>query len=250
MVRKSSLPLKIDKWDSGFFKTKIARLNISGTKPDKFFAKTLHDLLRLAMRKNITFLVIKLIEPNPIYEKHLIDFDFKECGESIDLSLVYPVSNAEAHFRNHNVRLFKIGDRQEVNNIAKDAFRLSYLYKCGFAKRNVIDSYHIQWAENLSKDKNSIVFVAEVYCKIAGFIAMTIDRLKKRGRIVLIAVNKEYRGLNIGRSLLLRCIGWGISNIKTIEVRTQKNNKKALSLYKKMGFKVVSSDKVFYKRMM
>lgn len=250
MDRKSSLPLKVDKWDSSFFKTKIARLNISGTTPDKFFAKKLHDLLRLAMRKNITFLVIKLIEPNPTFEEIIREFDFKECGESVGLALLYPVSNAGDHSGNHKARLFKTGDRQAVKNIAKDAFRLSYLYKCGFAKRNVIDSYHIQWAENLSKDKNSIVFVAEVYCKIAGFIAMTIDRLKKRGRIVLIAVNKEYRGLNIGKSLVQKCIEWGVSNIQSIEVKTQKNNKKALSLYEKMGFKVVSSDKVFYKRMM
>jgi len=65
----------------------------------------------------------------------------------------------------------------------------------------------------------------------------------------LVAVKKEYRGLNIGESLVQECIEWGISNAKSIEVKTQKNNKKALSLYEKMGFKAVSTDKVFYKRM-
>ncbi len=126
---------------------------------------------------------------------------------------------------------------------------MSYLYKCGFAKRNVVDDYHVQWAENLYKDKNSVVFVIEVCSKVVRFVAMSVNRLKKIGIIVLIAVKKEYRGLNIGKSLVQKCIEWGVSNVKSIEVKTQKNNKKDLSLYEKMGFKVVSTDKVFYKNM-
>ncbi len=249
MDRKSSLPLKVDKWDSGFFKTKIARLNISGARSDKSLARRMHGLIRLARRENIAFLVIKLIEPNPTYEKTIRDLEFEKCGESIDLALVCPVLNTGDNSGNHKVRLFKAGDREEVRNIAKDAFRLSYLYKCGFAKRNIIDSYHMQWAENLTKDKNAVVFVVDVCSKVAGFIAMSIDELKRIGVIILVAVKKEYRGLNIGESLVQECIEWGISNAKSIEVKTQKNNKKALSLYEKMGFKAVSTDKVFYKRM-
>lgn len=88
-----------------------------------------------------------------------------------------------------------------------------------------------------------------VCSKVAGFIAMSVDELKRIGVIVLVAVKKEYRGLNIGKSLVQECIEWGISNVKSIEVKTQKNNIKTLSLYEKMGFKVVGTDKVFYKRM-
>ena len=249
MDRKLSLPLKVDKWDSGFFKTKIARLNISGARLQKFFAEELHDLLKSAARRDFAFLVIKLIEPNPTYEKTIRDLEFEKCGESVDLALVCPVLNTGDNSGNHKVRFFKAGDREEVRNIAKDAFRLSYLYKCGFAKRSIIDSYHMKWAENLTKDKNAVVFVVDVCSKVAGFIAMSVDELKRIGVIVLVAVKKEYRGLNIGKSLVQECIKWGISNVKSIEVKTQKNNKKALSLYEEMGFKVISTDKVFYKRM-
>jgi len=249
MDRKLSLPLKVDKWDSGFFNVKIARLNISGKKPDKSLTRRMHDLIELAMRENIAFLVIKLVDPNPAFEEVIRGVNFEECGESVESTLVYPVSSSGDNSGNHKVRLFKAGDREEVRNIAKDAFRLSYLYKCGFAKRNIIDSYHMQWAENLTKDKNAVVFVVDVCSKVAGFIAMSVDELKRIGVIVLVAVKNEYRGLNIGKSLVQECIEWGISNVKSIEVKTQKSNKKALSLYEKMGFKVVSTDKIFYKRM-
>jgi len=249
MDRKSSLLLKEDKWDSSFFKTKIARLNISGARLQKFFAEELHDLLKSAARRDFAFLVIKLIEPNPAYEKTIRDLEFEKCGESVDLALVCPVLNTGDHSGSHKVRLFKTGDEQAVKSIAKDAFRLSYLYKCGFAERDVVDSYHMQWTENLFKDKNSVFFVIEECSKVVGFVAMSVDRLKKIGRIVLIAVKKEYRGLNAGKSLIQKCIEWDVSNIKSIVVKTQKNNKKSLSLYEKMGFKAVSTDKVFYKRM-
>jgi ribosomal protein S18 acetylase RimI-like enzyme len=249
MDRKSSLPLKVDKWDSGFFNVKISRLNISGKKPDKSLTKKMHELIKLARRENIAFLVIKLIEPNPTYEKTIRDLEFEKCGESIDLALVCPVLNTGDNSGNHKVRLFKAGDREEVRHIAKDAFRLSYLYKCGFAKRDIVDSYHIQWIENLTKDKSTVVFVIDVCSKVAGFIAMSVDRLKRIGVIVLIAVKEEYRGLNIGKSLVQECIEWGVSKVKRIEVKTQKGNKNALSLYEEMGFKVVGTDKVFYKRM-
>ena len=249
MDRKSSLHLKVDKWDSGFFNVKISRLNISGKKPDKSLTKKMHELIKLARRENIVFLVIKLVNPNQVFEKVIRGADFEECGESVELSLAYPASSAGENLGNHKVRRFKAGDMGEVKNIARDAFRLSYLYKCGFAKRDIVDSYHMQWIENLTKDKSTVVFVIDVCSKVAGFIAMSVDRLKGIGVIVLIAVKEEYRGLNIGKSLVQECIEWGVSNVKSIEVKTQRNNKKALSLYEKMGFKVVSADKVFYKRM-
>ena len=159
MDRKSSLHLKVDKWDSGFFNVKISRLNISGKKPDKSLTKKMHELIKLARRENIDFLVIKLVDPNPAFEEVIRGVNFEECGESVESTLVYPVSSSGDKLGNHKVRFFEAGDMKEVKNIAKDAFRLSYLYKCGFAKRNIIDSYHMQWAENLTKDKNAVVFV-------------------------------------------------------------------------------------------
>jgi len=250
MDRKSSLPLKLDKWDSDFFKVKIARLNISGKEPDNSLTEELNDLVDLARRENIAFLVIKLIGTNPVIEEIIRGVGFEKCGESVGLTLVYPRSSLEDKTGNHKVRFLKAGDMEEIRNIAKDAFRLSYLYKCGFAETSIVDSYHMQWAENLSKNENSVVFVIDVYSEVAGFIAMDVDKLKRIGVIVLIAVIKKYRGMDIGKSLVQECIKWGVSNLERIDVKTQKDNKKALSLYENMGFKVVSSDKVFCKTTM
>jgi len=125
---------------------------------------------------------------------------------------------------------------------------LSYFYRCGLAKRAIIDSYHSQWAQNLCKDKDSRVFVAERKNSIKGFIVLSVDSLKKDAKIVLIAVKKSARGLGIGKALVQKSLEWSISNIKRIDVRTQKDNKKAIFLYKGTGFKIISRDKIFYKR--
>lgn len=250
MARKRTLPLKIDKWDSDFFKTRIARLKLSGKKTDRNFPGKLSDLLNLARKQNVAFLVIKMENPIPTYEKTLVNLGFKKYSESVDSVFRYPKSIKKSYFKEHKVRLFKPADRTAVCAIAKDAFRLSYLYKCGFSRRSEVDRYHLVWAENLTRDRNSKVFVAEKGERANGFATLSLDRLKKRARVILIAVDKKCRGRGVGKALMQKCIAWGQSaRLKAIFIKTQRNNYKALNLYKQLGFRPAVYDKVFCKKL-
>ncbi|MGB3082310.1 MAG: GNAT family N-acetyltransferase, partial [Candidatus Omnitrophota bacterium] len=208
----------------------------------------LSDLVSRAREKKVRFLVAKLNRPAHLYEKNMTRAGFARCGESVDLVYRYTKRNEGKLPENIKVRSFAPKDARAVRDIASDAFRLSYLYKCGFAGRDEVDRYHVEWVNNLTKGKDSRVFVAEKGRKVVGFTAINIDRDKKSGRIILIAVHKKFRGLGIGNALVRKCAEWGRGRLGKMFVKTQKDNRKALSLYKKQGFIPRGHEKTFCKR--
>lgn len=245
MAKRPSLPLKIDEWDSLFFKRSIARLTISGKARRLFTPQALSDMIIRSRRRKIRYIVIKLDKPDIFCERILLRLGLKECGRSVDLKFSYVGKKRKRLFSGHGINLFEPGDLNGVKDIASDAFRRSYLYRCAFGKKSEVDRYHALWIENLSKDKGTYLFVAKENSAITGFLALKLDREKKNGRIVLIAVRKAFRGRGVGSALMHRCIDWCEGQIKTIFVKTQKNNRGALILYKKIGFKTAKYDKIF-----
>ncbi len=251
MEKRASLPLKLDTWDSHFFNTAIARAQLSGRVKDPRLSEKLSALKGLAKKKRIAFLVIKVVNPTSFYERNIVSQGFRKFGESVDLVLRRPRAMcAEAH-GGWRILPFRVKYKNGVRTIAKDAFRLSYLYRCGFAKTGIVDCYHSFWAENLSKDRNSRMFVAQKGGRIVGFVGMNVDTREKQGRIRLIAVDKRFRGYGIGSSLIRECVTRaGEERLGSIYVKTQKNNIRALAVYKKMGFKEVACDQVFCKKIL
>ena len=248
MAKRRSFPIAIDKWDSSFFKTPIARLTLSGRKGRTHFAEEMAGLISLAKRKKIGYLVIKLENPGIFYSRDLLRLGMKLCGESIDLKFTYRLNKKKDPSSGYYINLVKPCEIEKIKAIASDAFRRSFLYRCGFGKKMEIDRYHATWVENLSKDKDACIFIAKENNTVIGFLALKINKSERYGRIILIAVHKRYRAKGAGSALVHRCIEWGNKKIGSIFVKTQKDNRNAIILYKKMGFKLIGTDKVFCKK--
>lgn len=251
MEKRSSLPLKLDMWDSRFFNTAIAKTRLSGRIKAPRLSEKLSALKSLAKKKRIAFLVIKVNNPASFYERNIVSQGFRKSGESVDLILRRPRAMRAEVQGVWRILPFQVKHKNGVRAIAKDAFRLSYLYRCGFAKTEIVDRYHSFWAENLSKNRNSRMFVAQKGGRVIGFAGMNVAMREKRGRIILIAVDKRFRGYGIGSALIRKCITRaGEERLGSIYVKTQKNNIRALAVYKKMGFKEVACDQVFCKKIL
>ena len=246
MVKRQRLALKIDRWDSDFFKKRIARMEITERGGLTFFSESLSELLKKARREKVHSIIIKLQGSDPKIARGLIKAGFKGYGESVDLRLTYPSAVRKKESNEYEIRPVRRKDSPSVCAIAKDAFRLSYLYRCGLGKKEEVDRYHSIWAENLIKNKDVEVFVAERKGKVVGFTTLGLNIRKREGRIGLIAVDKRFRGRGIGSLLVNRCIESGRGRLKTLFVKTQSKNK-AVSLYKKRGFTVFMYDKIFCK---
>lgn len=245
MAERQRFPLVIDRWDSYFFKTPIARLVISGRKRYPHFSNSLAELISRARKDRIGYLVIKLENPGASYEKKLLHLGMRKCGESLDFKFSYAGKRTKGLIPNYDIGLFKSRYIGEMKAIASDAFRRSYLYKCGFGKKRDVDHYHAMWVENLSKDKNVHIFAAEKNNALIGFLILKLEKPKREGRIILISTHKKYRGKGVGRALMDRCIEWANGRVSALFVKTQKENTDALILYKRAGFRPLVHDKIF-----
>lgn len=248
MEKRSLFPLRLDKWDSYFFKTPIARLTISGRCKYPAFNEQIRRFIEKTKATGVGYAVIKLVAPRPSYEEALLMLGMRKCGESIDLVCRHPKMAGEKPFDGCKVRCFEKQDQRMVGQIAKDAFRHSYLYKCGFAERSQVDRYHSMWIENLSKESRCHIFVAERSGRVIGFVALNTNEPGKNARIVLIAIHKKYRGRGYGSVMIKACLGWPFLKNRSIYVKTQIDNKQPLALYKKMGFEPISREKIFFKK--
>lgn len=248
MVKRSLFPLKLDKWDSGFFKKPIVRLHISGKKKYHDFYGKIKTFLRNAKKSGIACVVIRLEHPKPSYEKALARSGMKQCGESLNLVHRYSSPFAVPRVEGYKIRPYRKSDCIRICNIAKDAFRLSYLYKCGFAGREKVDLYHKIWLKNQTGNKNYIIFVTERRGQIAGFVTINLNNTKNSARMSLMAVDKRHRGKGLGAFMIRSMLKEAVRRKKDTHFRTQSDNKIALSIYWDLGCRQLSKEKIYSKK--
>lgn len=94
--------------------------------------------------------------------------------------------------------------------------------------------------ENMNAS-NSLMLVAEENEGIVGFLSAErgfANRIKHSVYIV-IGILKNYRGKKIGNNLFKELVNWASdSDIVRLELTVMTNNKGAIRLYEKMGFKI------------
>jgi len=88
---------------------------------------------------------------------------------------------------------------------------------------------------------NSLILVAEENGKLVGFLSAErgfANKIKHSAYIV-IGLLKNYRGRKIGTNLFEELNKWALENgITRLELTVMTSNDIAISLYKKMGFKI------------
>jgi dTDP-4-amino-4,6-dideoxy-D-galactose acyltransferase len=102
------------------------------------------------------------------------------------------------------------------------------------------------WIEKLvSKNNNEIILINETNDKINGFLSL--GKKNNRADLIMGAVDKNSRGLGIGKQLFLEAeriahqMGY-----KEIQIVTQGLNKPACELYKKLGYKIEKEEYIYH----
>lgn len=92
----------------------------------------------------------------------------------------------------------------------------------------------------------SDIFVADIGKKIVGYV-VTMELDKLRGKIISLAVKKEFRGSGIGEYLMRRAIErLREKGKKEIALEVRVSNKIAQKLYEKLGFKILETIPNYY----
>lgn len=91
---------------------------------------------------------------------------------------------------------------------------------------------------------NSSYFVAKSSNLIVGFAG--IKKILDEANIMNIVTRKDYRNNGIATSLLNQLINFSKRTCNTITLEVNENNKTAIHLYEKFGFKNVGMRKKYY----
>ena len=99
------------------------------------------------------------------------------------------------------------------------------------------------YVDNLGKEKDDHILIAEVDDKIVGAVWVRImddyGHIDDETPSLIISVEKEYRGKGIGRSLLSSMLSLlSKCGYKAVSLSCQKENY-AVSLYKSLGFEII-----------
>lgn len=125
-------------------------------------------------------------------------------------------------------------------------------------RRCLPENYSYAFFENIYEDHPKSFFIAETYDgEIVGYVMCRVERvlskissfkIKKSGHIISIAIIPEYRGMGIGKALMLNALRslkeeYGCEE-SYLEVRV--SNKIAIKLYLELGYKIVDVLKSYY----
>ena len=111
--------------------------------------------------------------------------------------------------------------------------------------------FSLPWSEQGFLDsiarEDTIFMVTELDTKIAGYIGMYTSY--GEGEITNVAVSNEYRKQGIGNALVEAMKSAGKENqLESILLEVRVSNERALSLYKRNGFKELGIRKNFYEQ--
>ena len=100
--------------------------------------------------------------------------------------------------------------------------------------------------QRIQEDKKSTFLVAEIEGHLVGYLGALGNQAKRKQHIVYIALGvlENYQGKGVATSLFNEIFDWAKATaISRIELTVMKKNKKALELYKKLGF-VIEGQKI------
>ena len=138
-----------------------------------------------------------------------------------------------------NIRQATESDCKKANEFLTKLIRDEKKYDENINEKCVVYSLY----ENLVKNSQNCILVAEVENKIIGYLFGYIKDngdayINKVARLEAMFIEEDYRQRGIGNDLIAAFKKWAIKQkVSYIELSVCNNNNQAISIYKKNGFK-------------
>lgn len=142
-------------------------------------------------------------------------------------------------------RLARTEDQAVVEEIARCSFIYSRFHLDPDIPKHLADEIKTQWVGNYFRgQRGDYMVVAERAGHVAGFLQL----LNASGNVLvidLIAVEKDHRGQGLAEEMIRYAVS-ACGTPKALRAGTQSANTVSLSLYEKLGFRIVSTSFVLH----
>ncbi|MBE2914517.1 GNAT family N-acetyltransferase [Anoxybacillus flavithermus] len=139
------------------------------------------------------------------------------------------------------IREARLEDAQQLANLIQQVENESEFMLFEPGERKLTPEKQRTMIENISKQKNSTIFVAEDHEKLVGYL-MAFGGNAKRNRhsvYLVVGILKEHRGKGVGTELFRKLESWARERkIHRLELTVMTQNQAGIALYKKMGFEI------------
>jgi dTDP-4-amino-4,6-dideoxy-D-galactose acyltransferase len=233
--------LKKKEWDTDFFGKKMGVFLL-----DNFTEAELNKDLKEAENNKYDYIVCQLESPKAETIRLLESKGFYLS----DVGVIWLINVDEylSMFEREEAKSVAVVTKASIESlknlqgIIRPMFPNSRFYSDPFFSQDEADNLHMEWMKNSIMGK-----VADVVLQIPGKGFVTCKKKENRiGEIILIGVVEEFRGRNLGKSLMDASVTWFSDYfVKSIRVKTQLKNVDAMNFYRKLGFSIKNYDMTF-----
>lgn len=136
-------------------------------------------------------------------------------------------------------------DEDALTSIAKNVFEIDHFHADSRLDQKRCDVLYAKWISNSLNGLADAVFVAKRSNDVLGFVTCKLNAESSSctiGSIDLIGVRNGCKGKGIGSFLVFNALNWFSDYTDKVKVGTQAANVPAVHLYKKMGFRLLTSE--------
>ncbi|HLR79667.1 MAG TPA: GNAT family N-acetyltransferase [Bacillota bacterium] len=145
-----------------------------------------------------------------------------------------------------NIRTIERNDAEKLMKVMQQVESESKFMLLENGERNTNIPKAKQWIDDVLKQTNSTIFIAEENNHFIGYV-MAFGGKARRNRhaaYIVMGMIHSHRSKGIGTQLLQKLEQWAIEqDIHRLELTVMKPNKVALGLYKKVGFEIEGTKK-------
>ncbi len=218
-------------WDSNFFGCRIGRIEEKCLNDNN-----INQILKWSKEHHIDCLYY-LCPPN---DDRSVTIAESKGFHLVDVRI--ELSSSSRQYTAGGWRKYEESDLNRLIEIASNAYTDSRFYHDGHFDRNKVSELYCEWIRKSCCNPAGVVMVSEQAEGIAGFITCEIEGTHQ-GRIGLLGVDKNFRGIGIGQKLVQAAQDYFFTHqIDEIKVVTQGRNVAAQRLYQMYGFKTLTVD--------
>lgn len=220
-------------WDSYFFGFKVCKIN------NEFIGseKELSEVLQKAKHNLYSLCYLMVPDKNHLLNEAAISNN----GLLVDEKVTFSINKTTNIDTLELINVINYNNKININELYNLAIQSSHQSRFRIDKNfksNICDDMYKIWMdESISGNMAKKVFIYTDNNSAKGFI--TLDIVNNIGKIILIGVDSDMRGKDIGRKLIFKSFRYfNERGIFIVEVDTQKRNTGACIFYKKCGFEI------------
>ena len=233
--------IKLLKWDSDFFKKRIASASIGSSEQET-------DVISEILSYKNSYDLVYINAPGDYFFSN--DILTQQNILHVDSKIIYYgiIENVKSDFDSQ----ISVYSSKEVN---PDLLSLS-LQSGAYSRykddknftNNEFEGLYTKWIENsINGSIADAVLVYKDSDRITGMVTVSIDKVSDFVKIGLIAVDQSAQNKGIGSKLMGAVKTYASSrSLRNIEVATQLENKQACTFYEKCGLSIKSKTNIYH----